>query len=57
MRRRRLVDRGLWCFTRMVVATGPRVVVALVRDEDMGPSCRLGQHLGGGRPSGPLAER
>ena len=30
-----------------VVVAEPGVVAALVRDEDTGPSCRLGQHLGG----------
>ena len=31
----------------MVVAAEPGVMVALVRDDDTGPSCRLRQHLGG----------
>ena len=39
---------GLWRSARMVVAAAPGVVVARVRDEGTDPSCRLGQHLGGG---------
>ena len=56
-RRRKLAGCGLWCSAQMVVAGGPGVVVARVRDEDTGPSCRLGQHLGGRRRCGPVAER
>ena len=39
------MGRGLWCTARMVVAAEAGVVVAFVRGEDAGPSCRLGHYL------------
>ena len=46
VRRRRLVSRGRWCCAQNP-GVGPGMeVAALVLDENMGPSCRSGQHLG-----------
>ena len=57
VRRRRLVGRGRWrCAQSPAVGSGV-VVAALVLGEDTGPSCRLGQHLGGRLLSLPLVER
>ena len=55
--RRRLVGHGrLRCGQSLTV--GPGVVVAVLGlDEDTGPSCRLGQHLGRRLLSLPLVER
>ena len=53
----RLLGRGRWrCAQSPTV--GPGVVLAArVLDKDTGPSCRLGQHLGGRLLSLPLVER